>query len=60
MNELTTGAEIIIVHQGNMNIYNANKEAMDLIRSLSDEEFEKEVAELDFDKRAFLRMARGR
>jgi hypothetical protein len=60
MNELATGAEITIVQKGNMNMYNANKQAMDLINSLSDEEFEKEVSELDFDKQAFLRMARGR
>lgn len=60
MNELATGAEIIIEYQNGMNIYNANKQAMDLINSLSDEEFEKEVSKLDFDKQAFLRMARGR
>lgn len=60
MNELATGAEITIVQQGNMIMCNANKQAMDLINSLSDEEFEKEVSELDFDKQAFLRMVRGR
>jgi hypothetical protein len=60
MNELATGADISIVNQGNMSIYNANKQAMDRIKSLNDEDFEKEVAKFDFGMQAFLRMARGR
>jgi hypothetical protein len=58
MNELATGADISIVNQGNMSIYNANKQAIDKIKSLSDTEFEKAIADFDSDTQKFLRIAR--
>lgn len=59
-NELTVGAEITIVQQSDMNMYSANKKAMDRIKTLSDSDFEKEISELDCDTQFFLRIARER
>lgn len=59
MNGLTTNnADINIISNGGIGCYSANKQAMDKIKSLSDEEFEKEMVNYDSDTQEFFRIAR--
>lgn len=51
-------ADIEIVNHAGISVYNANKEAMDRIKSLSDSDFEKEIAKFPYDTQTFLRLAR--
>lgn len=51
-------ADIEIANHPGISVYNANKEAMDRIKSLSDSDFEKEIAKFPYDTQTFLRLAR--
>ena len=51
-------ADIEIVNHAGIGVYNANKEAMDRIKALSDKDFEKEISKFPEDTQMFLRMAR--
>lgn len=52
-------ADIEIVNHAGIGVYNANKEAMNRIKSLSDSDFEKEISQFPEDTQTFLRLARG-
>lgn len=59
MNGLTTNnADINIISNGGIGCYNANKQAMEKIKSLSDTDFEKAIADFDSDTQTFFRIAR--
>ena len=59
MNELATNnANINIINNGGIGCYSANKQAVEKIKSLSDEEFEKEIVNYDSDTQTFFRIAR--
>lgn len=51
-------ADIEIVNHAGIVVYNANKEAMDRIKSLSDADFEKEISHFSEDTQMFMRLAR--
>lgn len=51
-------ADIEIVNHAGISVYNANKEAMDRIKSLSDADFEKEISKFPEDTQMFMRLAR--
>lgn len=51
-------ADIEIVNHGGIGVCNANKEAMDRIKSLSDADFEKEISKFPEDTKMFMRLAR--
>lgn len=46
-----------ISHVGNK--FEANKKAMARIKSLPNDEFEKEISSMDYDMQTFLRLARN-
>jgi hypothetical protein len=50
--------DIEIVNHDGIGVYNANKEAMDRIKSLSDKDFEKEISQFPEDTQMFMRLAR--
>lgn len=50
--------DIEIVNHGGIGVYNANKEAMDRIKALSDKDFEKEISKFPEDTQMFMRLAR--
>lgn len=50
--------DINIVNHGGTCVYNANKEAMDKIKALSDKDFEKEISKFSEDTQMFMRLAR--
>lgn len=59
MNGLTTNnADITIISNDRIGCYSANKQAIDKIKSLSDEELEKAIADFDSDTQEFFRIAR--
>ena len=50
--------DISIVNNNGVTCYNANKEAMDRIKALSDSDFEKEISKFPDDTQMFMRLAR--
>lgn len=57
MNELLK-PDIEIANHAGIGVYNANKEAMDRIKALSDKDFEKEISQFPEDTQMFMRLAR--
>jgi hypothetical protein len=59
MDELIKTKPVIgIVERGKVSVYNANKEAMNRIKALSDKDFEKEISQFPEDTQMFMRLAR--
>ena len=50
--------DISIVNNDGVTCYNANKEAMDRRKALSDSDFEKEISKCPEDTQMFMRLAR--
>lgn len=59
MNEIANQGQIDITQSGNVCTYNADAKAVERIKSLSDSDFEKEVAKFPYDTQTFLRLARN-
>lgn len=60
MNDIATQGRIDRVEYGCISTYNANKQAVDRIKALSDNEFEKAIKDFSDDMQTFLRLVRER
>lgn len=59
-NELVTNdGEITRTENSRMTVFTADKNSMDKIKGLSDEEFEKHISSMDGHMQTFLRIARN-
>lgn len=59
-NDLMTNiGEITRTEKSNMIMFTADKNSMDKIKELSDEDFEKEISYMDNDMKMFLKLARN-
>lgn len=56
---MTNTGEITRTENSNVIMFTADKNSMDKIKGLSDEEFEKHISSMDNDMKMFLRLARN-
>lgn len=52
-------ADIEIMDHENISVYNANKQAVERVKLLTNSEFEQEIAKLPSDTQTFLRLVRN-
>lgn len=56
---ITNNGEITRTENSKMIVFTADKNSMNKIKELSDEDFEKEISLMDDDMKMFLRLARN-